>query len=119
MRGRLVAVRFFPREAESCPAVGTKRLARPRHVQEHARVARPQRRVRLRAVQRQVLLGDFFLTGVRHLRWFLSLPVTTAKKAFWMLFVIGPALPAPLVPPSSARIGVTSVRVSVNKHSSA
>src|SRR5258708_38161411 len=38
-------------------AVGTKRLAVLDHVEENARVPRPERRAGHRAVQRQVLLG--------------------------------------------------------------
>src|SRR5688572_12018913 len=103
------------------PAVRAARLTLPCHVEEHARVARPERRVRHRAVQRQVLLGDryFFFTGVSHLCRFLSLPVTTSKNAFWIALVTGPALPAPITRPSSSRIGVTSAAVPVKKHSSA
>src|SRR5918996_3707348 len=100
-------------------AVWAQRLAFLRHVEEHARMQRPQRRARRRAVQRQVLLGHFDLTGVSHARRFLSLPVTTSKNAFWMLLVTGPALPSPITRPSSSRIGVTSAAVPVKKASSA
>src|SRR5688500_7655521 len=101
------------------PAVGTERLALLRHVEEHARVQRPERRARRRAVQRQVLLGYFDLTGVSHFWRFLSLPVTTSKNAFWIALVTGPALPSPMTRPSSSRIGVTSAAVPVKKASSA
>src|SRR5262249_31927740 len=77
-------------------AVGAQRLALVRDVQEHPRVARPQRRAGQRAVQRQVLLLHLYLTGVSHERRFLSLPVTTAKNAFCSALVMGPALPAPM-----------------------
>src|SRR6185503_5395611 len=100
-------------------AIGTQSLALFRHVEKYARMQRPQRRARRRAVQRQVLLGYFDLTGVSHLWRFLSLPVTTSKKAFWIALVTGPALPSPLTRPSSSRIGVTSAAVPVKKHSSA
>ena len=50
-------------------------------------------------MQRQVLLGDVYLTGVSHLRRFLSLPATTSKNAFWIALVTGPALPSPMVRP--------------------
>src|SRR5687768_13978420 len=101
------------------PAVGTKAFAFLCHVQEHARVQRPQRRARGRAVQRQVFLGYFDLTGVSHWRCFLSLPVTTSKKAFWIALVTGPALPSPMIRPSSSRMGVTSAAVPVKNASSA
>src|SRR5687767_1175410 len=100
-------------------AVRAERLAFLRHVEEHARMQRPERRARRRAVQREVLLGYFDLTGVSHLRRFLSLPVTTSKNAFWIAFVTGPALPAPITRPSSSRIGVTSAAVPVKNASSA
>src|SRR5678815_1188263 len=87
-----------------------------RHVEEDARMPRPQRRARHRAVEGQVLLAYFdFFTGVSHARCFLSFPVTTSKNAFWIAFVTGPALPAPMTRPSSSRIGVTSAAVPVKK----
>src|SRR5205085_8779425 len=112
-------------------AVGAARLALLGNVEEHARVPRPERRPGERAVQRQLLLGDFHFprlvgahlplafTGVSHARRFLSLPVTTSKNAFWMASVIGPALPSPICRPSSSRIGVTSAAVPVKNASSA
>src|SRR5262245_13593400 len=102
------------------PAVRAARLSFLRHVEEHARMPRPERRARHRAVEGQVLLAYFdFFTGVSHARCFLSFPVTTSKNAFWIAFVTGPALPAPMTRPSSSRIGVTSAAVPVKKHSSA
>src|SRR5262245_15503711 len=101
------------------PAIGAKGLAFLRHVEEHARMQVPERRARGRAVQRQVLLGDVYLTAVSHLRRFLSFPVTTSKNAFWIALVIGPALPSPITRPSSSRIGVTSAAVPVKNASSA
>src|SRR5215208_3387640 len=86
-------------------AIRAEGLALLRHVEEHARVQVPERRARGRAVQREVLLGYFDLTAVSHLRRFLSLPVTTSKKAFWIALVTGPALPSPITRPSSSRIG--------------
>src|SRR5258706_16162562 len=114
-------------------AVGTKRLVGLRHVEEHARMARPERGAGHRAMQRQVLfrhldepraIGDahfapFLPTGVSQSRCLRSLPVTTSKKAFWIAFATGPALPSPMTRPSSSRIGVTSAAVPVKKHSSA
>src|SRR5512145_14639 len=114
------------------PAIRTARLAFPGDVEEHARVARPEGRAGQRAVQRQLLLRDLHLpgllerhrrprspTGVSQCRRFSSLPVTTSKNAFWIALVTGPALPSPMVRPSSSRIGVTSAAVPVKKHSSA
>src|ERR1700694_1774201 len=116
------------------PAVGTERFVRACDVEENARVARPERRAGKRAMQRQVFFAHldqagfvrcrhffilFFATGVNQCRCFLSLPVTTSKKAFWIALVTGPALPAPISRPSSSRIGVTSAAVPVKKHSSA
>src|SRR5471030_1479765 len=84
--------------AEHVPGLGD--------VEEHARVAAPQRRVGRWAMQRQVLLGDFdfarighgryflfavffaagaprpALTGESQSRCFLSLPCTRLKNAF-------------------------------------
>ena len=88
-------------------------------VEEYPRMQRPQRRAGRRAMQRQILLGDVYLTGVSPLRRFLSLPATTSKNAFWIALVIGPALPWPIIRPSSSRIGVTSAAVPVKKASSA
>src|SRR4051812_869880 len=102
------------------------------HVEEYARMAGPERRAGQRAVQRQVLFGHldelralyghfppFLATAVSQCRCLRALPVTTAKNAFWIAFVTGPALPSPMVRPSSSRIGVTSAAVPVKKHSSA
>src|SRR4051812_40737673 len=115
-------------------AVRAERLVLLYHVEEHAGMARPKRRAGQRAMQRQVLFGHIdlaqlvggghftalpFATGVSQWRCLLSLPVTTSKKAFCMAFVIGPALPSPMVRPSSSRIGVTSAAVPVKKHSPA
>src|SRR5207237_9433661 len=114
-------------------AIRTKHLVLLRHVEEHARMPRPERRAGHWAMQRQVLFGHvdlarlvrgahffpFLLTGVSQWRCFLSLPVTTSKNAFWIALVIGPALPSPMTRPSSSRIGVTSAAVPVKKHSSA
>src|SRR5207253_2719490 len=64
-------------------AVRAARMAFLRYVKEDARVPRPERRARHRAVERQVLLVYFdFFTGVSHARCFLSFPVTTSKNAF-------------------------------------
>src|SRR5258706_11421364 len=114
-------------------AVGAERFVRLRHVEEHARMARPERRAGHRAMQRQVLFrhvdepravggahfAPFLPTGVSQSRRLRSLPVTTSKNAFWIAFVTGPALPSPMTRPSSSRIGVTSAAVPVKKHSSA
>src|SRR5262245_21887792 len=118
-------------------AVRAERFAVLRHVEKDARMPRPQRRGRRRAVQRQILLGHldearfvralhaahclpFFIgTGVSQWRCFLSLPLTTSKNAFCSAFVTGPARPAPIWRPSSSRIGVTSAAVPVKNASSA
>src|SRR6267143_2578771 len=124
---------------DGCPFVNVQRaavraagLAFSCDVEEHARMSRPQRRARQRAVQRQLLLRHLDLLGgvrrahlplpftaVSHCRRLRSLPMTTSKNAFWIALVTGPALPAPIVRPSSSRIGVTSAAVPVKNASSA
>src|SRR5882762_1356697 len=112
-------------------AVRAEHLALLGDVEEHARMARPERRSRQRAMHWQVLLRHldqagvvgahrfFAATGVSQWRCFWALPLTTSKNAFWIAWVTGPALPAPMLRPSSSRIGVTSAAVPVKKHSSA
>src|SRR5467141_4831987 len=114
-------------------AVRAEHLALLGNVEEHAGMARPERRSRQRTMQWQVLFGYFDDTrsvpvhylpfpdaiGVNQCRCLWSFPVTTSKNAFWIAWVTGPALPAPMLRPSSSRIGVTSAAVPVKKHSSA
>src|SRR5579862_4731445 len=133
MRGRLMALRRCALVQVFRAAIRAERLAVLYHVEEHARMPRPQRRALQRAVQRQVLfreldlprgIGAHFLpffigTGVSQCLCLRSLPVTTSKNAFCRALVTGPALPAPMTRPSSSRIGVTSAAVPVKKHSSA
>src|SRR5450759_3141201 len=58
-------------------------------------------------------------TGASQSLWRSSLPLTTSKNAFCSLRVIGPRRPAPILRPSTSRIGVTSAAVPVKKASSA
>ena len=46
------------------------------------------------------------VTGVSHLAYFLFLPLTMSKNAFWIFAVIGPRLPEPMLRESRSRIGV-------------
>src|SRR2546422_7347939 len=113
------------------PAVRAEHLALLGNVEEHARMARPERRSRQRAMQWQILLRHldqagvvgahrcFAATGVSQWRCFLSLPLTTSKNAFWIAWVTGPALPAPMLRPSGSRIGVASAAVPVEEHPAA
>src|SRR5450759_3146039 len=58
-------------------------------------------------------------TGASQSLWRSSLPLTTSKNAFCRLRVVGPRRPAPILRPSTSRIGVTSAAVPVKKASSA
>src|SRR5450759_3412422 len=58
-------------------------------------------------------------TGASQSLWRSSLPLTTSKNAFCSLRVTGPRRPAPILRPSTSRIGVTSAAVPVKKASSA
>src|SRR5450756_534007 len=58
-------------------------------------------------------------TGASQSLWRSSLPLTTSKNAFCSLRVIGPRRPAPILRPSTSRMGVTSAAVPVKKASSA
>src|SRR5438552_14910799 len=113
------------------PAVRAEHFALLGDVEEHARMARPERSSRQRAMQWQVLLRHldqagvvgahrfFAATGVSQWRCLSSLPFTTSKNAFWIAWVTGPAWPVLVVWPFSPGSGVTSAAVPVKKHSSA
>src|SRR5437879_9372952 len=93
-------------------AVRAEHLALLGDVEEHARMARPERRSRQRAMQGQILLRHldqagvvgahrfFAATGVSQWRCFWSLPLTTSKNALWIAGGPGPALPASVLRPS-------------------
>src|SRR2546421_12586483 len=91
-------------------AVRAERFAFLHHVEEHARMARPQRRVGQRAVQRQILFADFdrargiaaahrlpffSATGMSQWRVLFVFPGTTAEQGFLVTFVTGPPPPPP------------------------
>ena len=119
-------------EHELRPAVRAEDAPRFGDIEEYARMPAPERGIRGRAMQRQVLLGDFDFARVRHGGYFffaglragaltgvsqdlcfLSLPCTRLKNAFCSFSVTGPRLPMPIWRPSTSRIGVTSAAVPV------
>ena len=116
----------------ACTAIRAKRLARRFNRQKNARMGVPQFHRRQRTVQRQVRRHDVDETliqfGGLYLRhqtyasqslYFSERPLTISKNADCNFSVIGPRLPAPIIRPSSSRIGVTSAAVPVKNASSA
>src|SRR3989454_10326551 len=117
MRGKRL-VTFYGRALIDVlrPAVRAEHFALLGNVEEHARMARPERSSRQRAMQWQVLLRHldqaggvgahrlFAATGVSQWRCFSSLPFTPSKNAFWIAWGTGPAWPAPIVRPWSSRV---------------
>ena len=129
----MMSLRCLAGEAVARAAIRADRLAVPERIEEDARVARPQRRNRLRAVQRQVVCGNGDAAGgidiLSHFQFPQTLasqslragtlPFTTSKNRLWIFSVTGPRLPAPIWRLSTSRIGVTSAAVPVKKASSA
>src|SRR5882762_2813457 len=126
----------------TCAAVRAEHLARFGDVEEHPWMQGPYRRLGRGAMQGKIRFGDlddaarrlvrahqafsldtldgaFSLTGKSQSLCLATLPAITSKKNFWILVVTGPRVPAPIVRPSSSRLGVTSAAVPVKKASSA
>src|SRR5882672_3206697 len=139
---RLVALGLAALVDVARAAVRAEHLAQLRDIEEHPRMQRPHRRLGRGAMQGKIRLGDlhdaarpfvgahqafsletrdgaFSLTGESQSLCLATLPATTSKKSFWILVVTGPRVPAPIVRPSSSRMGVTSAAVPVKKASSA
>src|ERR1700704_4906974 len=140
--GRLVALGLAALVDVARAAIRAEHLARFGDVEEHPRMQRPHRRPGRGAMQGKIRLGDlhdaarrlvgahqafsldpldeaFSLTGESQSLCLATLPAITSKKSFWILVVTGPRVPAPIVRPSSSRMGVTSAAVPVKKASSA